>query len=168
MTCSKNLAITINEEAWPDFLYTALSANADALQSASINSYDFLSGQPVNGDSMTNMVIIAWTVKPPDVLHPGYGIVFDGSATAAAENTGNYEVTVNSSNAVIPTLSFPLTCEIFLNAVSQMVYDLFNTTGPQSVVVPIAAGDVLSFVFGVDGNLAAADSYLVTISAVKQ
>lgn len=167
--CEKDFSLTVSMAgSFPNFLFEPLAGNVDALSSAFINAYNFLTpGVPGAGDPLGNSTITVWTVIPPDVGHPGYAIAFNGNATAGAGDNGNYEVTIDNVTVVPQTSTSTPGATVFLNGVPQLTYDLSTTTGPQATIIAVVAGDILTIQTAVDGILAPAGSFQVSIVAVK-
>lgn len=166
MNCSKNLAITINGGSFPDLSYTSISGNAGTLAAATLNGYDLLVGLPLDGTKLGAGFDLIYTTKV-NLPMPGYNISFQVDCTAAAADAGTYRVTINNIKVIVPTLSFPLTCVVNLNAVPQLTYDLSSNSGVDFVDIPIVNGDVLDITLGVDGANPPVDTYEVIATVMK-
>jgi hypothetical protein len=163
MTCAKQFTLDVVAN-WPNFLFTDLFANNSALSSATINGYDKLAGQPPFGTDLGSGTVTAWTVSG---AASAYTISYQCDSIAGPGDAGNWRVTIDNSVLVPTTLSFPLTVDVYVNAVLIYQYFLNASTGPLFVDTAIANGDTLSFVLAVDGNLAPAASYQTTVTATQ-
>lgn len=143
VACSK--AFTIGSVAGgPE--YTVRFANAGILQSATINGYDFTTGQPPDGTLLQWPVNVDWVVaaNPPQI---GYTIAFDLTFTSEA---ATYRFSVDNS-AIVPNTLNTGTVEVKVGAISQWIYDLSTTTGVGFVDIPLSAGESVEVIFSADG-----------------
>lgn len=164
--CSKAFTMDVTAAgSFPDLEYTVLFANASALAVATVDGYNFVAGLPANGTLLGDSIVTAWTTNGNV---SGYTIAYQLAATAGAGDVGNWRVNIDNLNSITPTLSYPITVEVFLNGGSIYVYDLFATTGPLYVDTALANGDILSVILAVDGGIAAPiASHQVSISVVS-
>lgn len=165
-TCFKEFELTVAEAGgFPDLIYDLITGNANELTVATINGYDFITGQPPNGTAIGSSIDLQWTVLSS---LGGYTIAFDAAATAGVGDDGTYRVTINNTTLVPLTSIDQGAVRVYLNAVLQYTYDVNVTTGPLFVDIPLVAGDELNVQPAVDGVFSPpSGSYHVTAVVVK-
>lgn len=140
----------IAPQTFPDFEYTLLFGNTFQLSAATINTEDFLTGFPVNGSLLGSTILTEWTTYEHPGF-PGFTIAYQGEAAVGVSEGGTYRFQVTNATTTVPWLNNHYV-EAFVNEVSVFYYNLDTTTGTHFDDLVLAQGDVLKFIFAVDGD----------------
>lgn len=163
--CSKDFSIAIFS-GFPTLIYAGLSGNANELEMATINGFDFLTvGEISDGDPLGPSIDVVFQTKPPDP-NLGYSIAFSGEDTVGAGEDGTYRVTMNNF-FVIPNTADPCYIQVLKNGVEQYLYDLNSVTGEEFVDIVMAETDILTVIFAADGINSISAAYHSTVVVTK-